>query len=313
MEDLRFSDYCANCRKSLENIENILFVEKEVGRCFCAEECIREYFQPTIDFMREELVKLRSDADINDDDASRYAHYQALTLEDPDEVWIDETETGERHFTFIAHYRNGDDRMTYVVVTLAIEATPSFVFLGFATRNEDLVDEYRRGVDLRIGEPAQEAAEPQPTMEPSQASATTEQQPKAENPSERLHESEPERLYGEMRQPGDIAREDFGKYEQFIEASIDEPDEIWRFVDDLGNEWLSFIARFTGEQLAEDADDFSIVVVCEPGYDPEKQTKTLDLVFAFPTIDPGLVQHFRKGVNSLNKAFGVGWTRGHAA
>lgn len=257
-------------------------------------------------------MKLRSDADINEADAPRYTHYQALTLEDPDEVWIDETETGERHFTFIAHYRNGDDRMTFVVITLAIEATPSFVFLSFATRDENLVTEYRRGVDLRIGDPTQEAVEPQPVMEPASA-ATMEQAPKEDNPSEHEHDTDPERLYAELRQPGDIAREDFAKYEQFVEAAIDEPDEIWRFIDETGNEWLTFIARFTGEQLEESSDDFSLVVVCEPGYDAENRKNTLDLVFAFPTIDPGLVQHFRKGVNSLNKAFGVGWTRGRAA
>ena len=56
-----------------------------------------------------------------------------------------------------------------------------------------------------------------------------------------------------------------------------------------------------------------MIVVCQPDLEESGRLKNFDIVFAFPTIDPGLVQHFRKGINSLNKTFGVGWTRGRAA
>lgn len=308
MEALRFSDYCANCRISLEEVERILFVEKELGRCFCSEDCIRDYFQPTIEFMREELAKARSEADMTEAESSRYAHYQPLTLEDPDEVWVDETETGERHFTFISHFRQGEDRISYAVVCLTIEGVPSFVFLSFATRDEDLVDEYRRGIDLRVTDEQAEAAAETGSQKDDGARLAVEE-PVEQNPDE--HVSDIERLYQELRQPGDIAREDFPKYEPFIEATIDEPDEIWRFIDDEGNEWFTFIARQSNPEA--DIDDFTMIAVCEPAYDEGSSIKTFEVVFAFPTTDPGLIQHFRKGINSLNKAFGVGWARGRAA
>jgi hypothetical protein len=299
MEELRFSEYCANCRKSLEHVEKILFVEKEVGRCFCCEECIQDYFQPTVDFMREELIKLRSDFDVPEADYPKYAHYRSLTLGDPDEVWLDEVESGERHFTFITHFRKGEEQFAYVVICLAIEGEPSFVFLSFPTHDEDLVDEYRRGQDMRVGQ-----EEPDAAAAADVPDATPEHPPQPDSESSVF-----ERLYADLRKPDDIPADSFPRYEAFVEPTLDEPDEIWKLVDDEGNEWCTFMAR----QTADDAEEFTMIVVCQPDLEEGGRLKSFEVVFAFPTIDPGLVQHFRKGINSLNKTFGVGWTRGRAA
>ena len=122
-----------------------------------------------------------------------------------------------------------------------------------------------------------------------------------------------ERLHNEMRQPGDIPKEDGPKYQEFIESSLDDPDEIWHFVDHEANEWYTFIARYSGLEDRDDvADEFMMIVVCEATKD-EKGNRSFEPVFAFPTIDAMLVQHFRKGINSLNKAFGVGWATRLAA
>lgn len=271
--------------------------------------------------MREELGKLRSEADLGEAEAARYAHYQPLTLEDPDEVWVDETETGERHFTFISHFRHGEQRLSFVVVCLAIEGVPSFVFVSFPTWDEDLVDEYRRGVDLRVNDDTPEAPERDPQAElvpESKVGASSEESSDESalgNSEDQGAPAEPhseiERLYYDLRQAGDIRLEDFPKYEPYIEATIEDADEIWRFIDDEGNEWFTFISRHSVE--TGDLDDFTMVAVCEPAYDEGSGVKSFEVVFAFPTTDAGLVQHFRKGINSLNKAFGVGWTRGRAA
>lgn len=316
MEALRFSDYCANCRRSLAEIEKILFVEKEVGRCFCCEECIQEYFQPTVEAMEEEYLKLRSESDFKRSDLARFNHYRGLTLEDPDEVWVNQLETGERHFTFVSHFRNGEERVSYVVICLAIDGAPSFIFLGFATRDEDLVDEYRRGIDLRVTESEpeepQELAEVEPVAEPGKVHQLyREQEHREPNYFERLHT--------ELRQAGDIPRELFERFEGFVEPTLDDPDEIWRFSDEDGNSWLTFIARHAledDEDGESEIDEFVMIAVCRPTVIEDHgghARRGFEVVFAFPTIDPGLVQHFRKGINSLNKAFGVGWARGRAA
>ncbi|MEW6055971.1 MAG: hypothetical protein AB1540_05090 [Bdellovibrionota bacterium] len=327
MEELRFSEYCANCRKSLAELERILFVEKEIGRCFCTETCIQDYFQPTIDSMEEELAKLRSNSDLRAREPKDLAHYRGLTLGDPDEIWVQELESGEKHFTFISQFRHGEgQRFSCIAVCLAIEGIPSFVFLAFLTKDDDLVDAYRRGVDMRLHEPSSsydfgssEQARPAEPTQPSLEGDTIENIESGERPGLSEHATTFANWYSEGRRSSDIPREAFEKFEPFIEPVIDDPDEIWNFVDDEKNEWCTFIAKFRiddpDQRLGEDEeegggqsnqlDSFTMIVVCDK--------KTLEVVFSVPTTDPTLVQRFRKGINSLNKAFGVGWARGRAA
>ncbi len=306
LEDLRFSDFCANCRKSLAEIETILFVEKEVGRCFCSEECIHDYFQPAVDAMLEEHDRLRSRGDYGDGAGERFSQYRALTLEDPDEVWLNETDSGERHFTFMSKFRSGEDAFTYVCVCLTIEGVPSFVFLGFATRDEDLVEQYRRGTEIPLESPA---AEPEVAGGPEDSAANLADAAANEIGRQLLWE----KLFAgegasssDLRRSDDIPREQFDQFVQFIEPTMDDPDEIWSFVDPEKQKWLTFISIYKDHEDEETF--FSMIVVCRLFENGEMQ-----MVSAFPTIDPDFAQKFRRGVQSVNKAYGVGWTRGNAA
>jgi len=287
-------------------MERVLFVEKEIGRCFCCEDCIREYFQPTVQHMQEELGRSRSESDFTDHESGRLAHYRLLTLQDPDEVWLEETESGERRFTFVSHFRHGDEQFSYVVVCLTIDGEPSFIFLNFPTRDQELVVAYRRGRDLRVNDELQddEALREEEPLAPELAAAAEPVRKALEDPE---NMSEWERLYAEARQPGDIPLEDFAQFGEYVEPSLDDPDEIWRFYDDDGNPWLTFIAAFPDEE----GGSFRMIVVCQPK--KEQGQPSLEMVFAVPTVDASLVQRFRRGINSLNKTFGVGWARGRAA
>lgn len=300
LEKLRFSDYCANCRRSLAAAEKVLFVEKEIGRCFCCNECITEYFLPIVESMQDEWRKLRVEDDFSEHEIDRYNHYAQPTLEDPDEIWVNQSETGERHYTFISHYRSGEERMSFVVVCLAIEEVPSFVFFSFPTRSDELVAEYRRGSERRADASNAEDEE----------RATSEPRAVEERSAEAVSfgRSEFKRLYAELRQAGDVPEELFYRFEPFVEKTIEDPDEIWRFRGENKEEWFTFIAKQSlagGEE--ERIDEFDMVVVCAA------VGPAFEVVFAAPTVDPGLVQYFRKGINSLNKAFGVGWTRRRVA
>lgn len=310
MERLRFSEYCANCRKPLGSMERVLFVEKEIGRCFCSEDCIREYFQPTVELMQEELGKVRSQGDFTEAEASRMAQYRLLTLQDPDEVWLEDTDSGERRFTFISHFRHGDEPFSYVVVCLTIDGEPSFIFLNFPTRDQELVTAYRRGRDLRVNDEVREEEEGLEValpVAPPPLAAAAEPVRKAMSDPDSL--SEWERLYAEARQPGDVPVEDFAMFAEYVEPTIDDPEEIWSFRDDEGNPWVTFIANYSEEEGGPSA--FRMIVVCQPT--KEEGKRALDVVFAFPTLDAALAQRFRRGLNSLNKSYGVGWARGRAA
>ncbi len=317
--------------------QKILFVEKEVGRCFCCEDCIQEYFKPTIQYMEEEWKKLHClyPEDFSDESQASLAHCRYLTLEDPDEVWLHKTEMGEKHLTFISHFQKKEERFSYVVVCLSLDGEPSFIFLSFATLEEEIINAFRKGQDLKIHKESihenlipktegpeheqdenatnwnanptqylentnrgmQEATPYQPEDLPENAQATD----WGANPT---GSATPE-LFLEMRKTIDIPTQDFYLYEGFIEPTVDDPDEIWNFSDNETNQWFIFIATHYLEA------PFSMVVICKN--EMSEGVQSFELVYAFPTIDPNFVQHFRKGINSLNKTFGVGWTTGLAA
>ncbi|MGE4233125.1 MAG: PBECR2 nuclease fold domain-containing protein [Bacteriovoracia bacterium] len=281
MKELRFSEYCANCRKRLEGLNQIFFVEKEIGRCFCSHECIQDYFQPTIQAMEEEHNKLLSRHDFTQEQRRSLAHHQPLTLAEPDEIWISSTENGEKYFTYISQFetQNGQ-KFHYIVVSLAIDNIPSFVFISFPTKDEELLTHYRKGTE--ISKTAQNA----------------------------LTADDFEKLHNDLRQPEDIPYEAFDRFAPYLDPSLDEPDEIWSF-NDQKNKWVVFMARHVVRVIRESNDvemqDFMMILITR------FNKGQIEIVFAFPTIDPGLVQYFRKGTNSLNKLFGIGFTSGKAA
>ncbi|MBI3555371.1 MAG: hypothetical protein HY074_03785 [Deltaproteobacteria bacterium] len=125
--------------------------------------------------------------------------------------------------------------------------------------------------------------------------------------------------YRRLRKEGDLSEVEALRFSHYRSLALEDPNEIWSektFIDDEGNEWCTFIARHRVAQIDADSeiDEFMMIAVCEPALlEAGRPAKGLEVIFTFPTLDPDLVQHFRKGINSLNKAFGVGWARGRAA
>ncbi len=289
MESLRFSDYCANCRNSLAELERIYFVEREIGRCFCAVECIEEYFAPTAELLHDEIIKLRDSHDYNESDLEKFQKYEELTFQDPDEIWVNQTESGDQYYTYISHFKESNRKFSYVIVCLVLDAKPSYVLLRFVSKDEDLVNHYRKGHDLRLHDGLE------PEM-PENSQALENHQEEFED-EQRFDLQELERICKDNRKPDDILISDFPKYEPFIELAIEDPDEIWTYTDENQNHFCTFITKFKSEDLKP----FTMIVVCLP--DVDGKSKELEVVMAFPTIDFSLIQHFRKGINALNKAF----------
>lgn len=310
MEALRFSEFCANCRASLSELDRVLFVEKEIGRCFCSEDCIREYFQPTVEQMEGELGKLRSAQDFSEIERKKLDHYRILTLQDPDEVWLNQAESGERYFTFISRFEHGSQKFTYVSVCLTIDGIPSFVFLAFPTCDEDLVDQYRRGQDLKVRDPI---------ADPSILPSTYEIEKRLdEQRTKQMAKEDLEKLAQEQRHPQDIPKDSFEKFETYVDPTLDDPDEIWTFTDADNISWYTFISRHhldpshdKPNSRTSSGEQFTMIVVCRNT--AQTGLKELQVVFAFPTLDPAFVQQFRRGINSMNKSFGIGWTQRQAA
>jgi hypothetical protein len=213
--------------------------------------------------MDEEFRSLKSRKDFAEPEASNMHHLQNLVLEDPDEVWLEQKESSERHFTFISHFEEGDQKFSYVVVCLTIEGVPSFVFLSFPTKDQELVEHYRKGRDLKV-DFEQIAAEAAVSQQLDASGGVTEADftgggslmeflgkqglkggavgtgASDENLKEKL-----ERFCLENRNTNDIPVAAFSEFEHFSEQTLDDPDEIWTLVDNEQNTWYTFISRFS--------------------------------------------------------------------
>jgi hypothetical protein len=264
-------------------------VEREIGRCFCAVECITEYFSPTSELLHEDLVKLRNGDDYSDDVLEKFQKYENLTFSDPDEIWVKQTESGDQYYTYISHFREPSRSFSYVITSMVLDGKPSYVLMRFVTKDTDLVDHYRQGQDLRLHDGLEVEA-------PDNSEAIEDHKDEMEE-DQRFDLQELERICKDNRKPDDILISDFPKYEPFIEMAVEDPDEIWTYTDENKNHFCTFITKFSSDDLKA----FTMIVVCLP--DMEGKSRELEVVMAFPTIDAALIQHFRKGINAMNKAY----------
>lgn len=254
---------------SKKSFEPIVIDEAE-GLVFDNEDELYSHFEQEIQVLESEFFTLRGKADINEFEFKRYDGQLDRLLDDPDEVWEDrDTLTGHRLFIYVRRF---DKEVHHIAACYLTESTPSFVYLHFPTRDEHLVERYRRG---------------QLVFQRSQADM-----PLGAIDGDALHESDELAvgLYKAMlllRSDKDIPEEEFHVFAECREPTLEEADEIWRSSDSLGNVLVSFIKEF-----GEDEDLSYVVVTVE-----DAPSGSHALLFSFPTRDRGLVDRYRHGEN----------------
>ncbi len=289
-------------------MQRILLVEKEIGRCFCNEECIYNYFQPVIDSLVEEHQKYRSKQDINQIERLRFEAYRKNALFDPDEIWVQITETGDHYYTHIKQINDESFQGWIVAISLMLEGEPSFILLDFISKDQEMINRYRKGTEVPIQKVEKVDLDEEISSEEI-AEKLIENHVKS--PSEEAQHKEclyrVQKLFLENRKPEDIPFHEYMHYDQYTESVLEDPDEIWVNREEFGLDARVFISRFVGDQK----DSFYIISVCAPENIGDFQA--IEVVMSIPTMDPQLVQKFRRGTNTLNKWLGVGFNIKQAA
>ena len=272
--------------KPLKKKDTIVIDEKK-GLEFETEDQLYQHFYKEISTLEKEFFELRSKDDIPEQDFGRYEENLTLALDTPDEVWLDtETVRGTDFHIYIkkisAEEDRGDDEqdtesgvpLFHVAIVYLTEGAPTFVYLHFPTQSEGLVTRYRRG---------------QKTYD-----RMDENIPLGAVEGDALHEGDDfaRGLYQAMmkvRSDNDIHEEQFKKYQHIREESIEQPDEIWRNNDSMGNVLVSFIKEFPDD---DEKIIHYIVVTLE-----DMPSGSHALLFSFPTNDENLVGRYRHGEN----------------
>lgn len=262
-------EQCSNCATKIEDEERGVALDPTNDLWFCSESCLEEYFDDEITFFENQYRSFREDDDIPMAEFSKYDHLLQLVLTDPDEIWMPEISTEEDPVAFlIGEFLFDKSPVYYVASAYLSEERPAFVFFHFPTKKTSLVEKYRKGEMIYDASQEDESKD----LESESLVGT---------------DDLPGQIYQEFlksRSSEDIELEDFPSYASQKEATVKDPDEVWRRYDDSGNTVLVLLKRFEHE-----GEPLVYIAVTE------ESDETPHVFFGFPTVDKGLVDKFRMG------------------
>jgi hypothetical protein len=268
--------------------KDLIIIDEAKGLEFETEDELYKHFYKEISSLEKEFFELRSEEDIREQDFGRYEDNLSLVLDGPDEIWQD-TETlkdtefniyikkiaqGESKDRADDEEKGDEDPLFHVAIVYLNDTVPTFVYLHFPTMSEGLVTKYRRGTKTY--------------------DRMDDNIPLGAIEGDALHEGDEfaRGLYQAMmkvRSDSDIKEDSFKKFQHNREDSIEQPDEIWRSNDSMGNILVSFIKEVATE---DDKNIHYIVVTLE-----DMPSGSHALLFSFPTTDDNLVGRYRHGEN----------------
>ncbi len=249
--------------------KNPIVIDQDKGLIFNSEEELYAHFQEDIRKLEDRFFKPRSNDDFKEDELKKMEKHLEATLDSPDEVWQLKVEgVGDEVFAFIRKVKKG---VTYLALTYLTDGLPTFVYLHFATKNDKILSEVRKGesVPLRDENVALGAIEGDSLFEGDVLAKG---------------------LYDAMmllRSDKDIPEDDFFRYADLRELCVESADEIWRTSDSLGNVLVTFIREADEEGMPH-----YVVVTVE-----DEPSGSHSLLFSFPTNDPQLLERYKHGEN----------------
>jgi hypothetical protein len=294
--------FCNNCRKKIEKVQQLLFVE-ESKRGFCSENCIVEFFSPYMEYFDHQELEYRHmfNLDSNEVPSDTFSRKDLFdqVLYAPTEVWLEKNEIQEEFYTHILQYGEHKD-LFYIVICTYFEGEPSFVYFKTVTRSKDLLNLYRKikRLDTSLAEGTSEKAQEESFAHEKEHDQGLEE---INLPSEivdelELKKSEYLATYLEKRKDSDFALEDFPNYDKYIGLTLDDADEEFAQVDAAGDDTMTFIKSFQVGSLS-----FFYVVCCLKMTVPNMNEKVMIPIISFPSTDKEIYRHYAVGEKKNSK------------
>lgn len=258
--------------------KELIVIDEKQGLIFENDKTLFGYFSVPIKEFETKFQKLYDEKiDFSMQEQIEMELLLEDTLDDPDEIWIDDTtfddlivhtlvkafETKQQFFHYVAVvYINTEDNF------------PTFVFIHFPTKDLKLLEAFRENEIIfhRKLEAIQFAAIDGDSLLEGDYLAIG------------LLES-----MLKIRSDKDLATDRFQEFAECRESTINSPDEIWRKVDTEGHVLVTFIKEFSELNI----EDLHYIVVTEEDTDSQVNS----LLFSFPTSDISLVDRYRQGEN----------------
>ena len=290
-------DHCSSCHLKLTHHSRALFVEEELGRLFCSEDCIVKFFSTEIKKLEEEYKSRVSIFDLSPAEKEALAHLRWSTLSQPDESWKENSPTGDcLHYLIREYPRDSQENSTgtrvwCVCICLFLRGEPSFLFLAFLTRDESLVNLYRKGE--RVKRDQKQSINGSMNGVSNQAPMDTSRPMLVDGLAEAWTADETIRAQlSQQRRADDIPQQEYELYQSCLEETLQTPDEVWS--TQLQGEDSLKLYYFIKFYPGEDPSIWYIIVARDT--EDQEQIEILD---AFPTRDSLLVENYRTGIQEV--------------
>ncbi len=298
--------FCNECKKVVNELDDLLFIEEHSYRGFCSTECIEDFYFPLIKQFEIFESTLRTKLNLGDEQ-SLYDfsenHVEAC-LKYPDEIYEIKNELNDRFLVFIKN----EKRFSIVVVSTIYQNEPSFILLSTLSESKKFVSEFRKGNALSLQEWGimnnvedfeSEALDHLNFNEQNHLDDGIDQSQEVEEEDLaflQLLESKKSKLLGEVlviRQDSDIPIEEFVGYDSCFTETLESPDEVFEWKDEEGDIRFNYIKSFP---LNNDSFEvYYYIVICIKNKAENLTEVNAYPILGMPTKDLNLCQEFRKG------------------
>lgn len=275
--------YCTECKRVVDDVDSLLFVEENTTKSFCSEECIENFFRPLTKHYQSlekslrqkygieiEAIETNKDDEILMEMASKSAH----------EIWICPNQLGEEVYSFIYHHRD----FSIVILCTVFNYSPSYVYLFTKTKHKDFLEHFRIGTMIE---------NPQHFLHDSKK-----EDEKAQQEFITLLEAKKSSFLAmllEMQNPNDIQIDQFHMYEKYFEGTLNFPDEVYLTEDKEHDEVLVYIKSHEVQHHS-----FFYYAIClrmprHENNENEEGVYSMFPILAFPSVDPEINRFFRQG------------------
>ncbi|MCP4912966.1 MAG: hypothetical protein GY909_07595 [Oligoflexia bacterium] len=277
--------YCIECKKIVNDPDDLLFVEETSSRSFCTEGCIESFYDHIVQNFDQQEKKMRKELFIAKEDIEEVIGQPAFmdqALRRPDEVWKIESALDEAYYTFITHFNDQKwGEFSLVVCCFVYDNQPSFVISVCATRSMKLVEQYRVGEKVDYQEDPSKEGFLKQTVEVDEKVLTEVENKKSVELAKMLEE----------RSPADIPFENFNLFDDYFEPTLNDPDEVYQHNDEEGDDILTYIKAHEREGVS-----FYYFILCmKLDKTVREGHEALIPIISFPTIDGEIYRQYQRG------------------
>jgi hypothetical protein len=278
--------FCHECKKDFTSSEELLFVEPATPIGFCGEQCIEKFYEPLVTYYDNKESQWRKEHQLEKEevlDLVGKPFFMDELLSRPTEVYCFKNDFEQRFFSFIRELEDEKYGKFFMLATcFTIDHRPSFIIAATATCSPELAKQFRVGEKIEnIGPFHKESKGEDEQVEIGEEILQLIELKKSQYLADLL----------EKRSPADIPFESFHLYDQFMESTMLDPDEIYSFKDREGDSIFTYIK-------AQDRDGISFfyfIVCMRVEKDWNQNVDALLPIITFPTLDGELYQEYKRG------------------